>query len=139
VNLSVKSDYAARAVLGLARAHATGASLRAEDLAGSEGVPGNYLAQILAELRARGIVRSLRGKSGGYLLARPPEAISLGDVLRATQGAVVDTSAVSGAHCPPELKRAWDRFRRAAEVAADGINFRQLLDERSDKEKMYHI
>ena len=57
-----------------------------EDVAEEQGVPPKYLPQILIELKAQGIVRSVRGKAGGYLLARPPAEITLGDVLRAVQG-----------------------------------------------------
>ena len=81
MKLSVKSDYAARAVLGLARHYPTAVALRVEDLAAEQGVPANYLVQILIELKAQGIARSVRGKEGGYLLARPPAEITMADVL----------------------------------------------------------
>jgi Rrf2 family protein len=139
VKLSVKSDYAARAVLGLARHYSGGAALRVEDLAAEQAIPGNYLIQILIELKAQGIVRSLRGKEGGYLLAKPPAEISLGDVLRAVHGAVFDTPALSDQDCPPELRRAWKRLKETLEGAADAITFQRLLEESSEKEKMYYI
>jgi Rrf2 family protein len=139
VKLSVKSDYAARAVLGLAKHYAVTRALRVEDLAGSQGVPANYLVQILIELKAQGIARSVRGKEGGYLLARPPGEITLGDVLRAVHGTLFDTPALADPQCPPELKRAWQRLQQAIQTAADGMTFQQLLDESSEKEKMYYI
>jgi Rrf2 family protein len=139
VKLSVKSDYAARAVLGLARHYATGATVRVEDLAAGQGVPANYLVQILIELKAQGIARSVRGKAGGYLLGRPPGEISLGNVLRAVHGQVFDTPALSDSDCPPELRRAWLRLQQAVESAADAITFQHLLDESAEKEKMYYI
>jgi len=139
VKLSVKSDYAARAVLGLARHYARGVAVRVETLAGEQHVPANYLIQILIELKAQGIARSLRGKEGGYLLARPPAEISLGDVLRAVHGSVFDTPALSDPDCPPELRRAWQRLQKAAEAAADAITFQKLMEEGSEKEKMYYI
>lgn len=139
MKLSVKSDYAARAVLGLARHYATGAAVRVEDLAAEQGIPGNYLVQILIELKAQGIARSLRGKDGGYLLARPPAEITLGDVLRAVHGSVFDTPALSDPDCPPELRRAWERLRQTLESAAAAITFQRLLEESSEKEKMYYI
>ena len=80
VKLSVKSDYAARAVLGLARQYPTGTALRVEDLAARQGVPANYLVQILIELKAQGIVKSVRGKEGGYLLGRTPAQITLAEI-----------------------------------------------------------
>ena len=139
MKLSVKSDYAARAVLGLARHHPTGAAVRVEDLASAQGVPANYLVQILIELKAQGIARSVRGKEGGYLLARAPSEITLGDVLRAVHGEMFDTPALSDPNCPPELSRAWRRLKSAVNEAADRITFQQLLDEGAEKEKMYYI
>ena len=90
VKLSVKSDYAARAVIGLARHYPTGAALKVEELAADSGTPANYLVQILIELKSRHIVKSVRGKEGGYLLARtatrrpwksPPAAVPAGSRL----------------------------------------------------------
>jgi Rrf2 family transcriptional regulator, cysteine metabolism repressor len=139
VKLSVKSDYAARAVLGLARHYPTGGALRVEDLASEQGIPGNYLVQILIELKAQGIVRSLRGKEGGYLLAKPPTDITLGDVLRAVHGTVFDSPALSDSACPPELRRAWHRLQTTLDAAANAMTFQKLLEEGSEKEKMYYI
>jgi len=139
VKLSVKSDYAARAVLGLARHYSTGSAVRVEDLAAEQSIPGNYLVQILIELKAQGIARSLRGKEGGYLLAKPPAEITLSDVLRAVHGAVFDTPALTDPDCPPELRRAWHRLKETLESAAGAITFQRLLEESSEKEKMYYI
>jgi Rrf2 family transcriptional regulator, cysteine metabolism repressor len=137
VKLSVRSDYAARAVLGLARHVHSRMPVTVEDLASEQGVPPNYLVQILIELKSKQIVRSVRGKSGGYLLARPPAEISLGDVLRCVHGQIFDTPALSDKNCAPELRRAWMRLRESMETAADSINFQQLAEESA--EKMYYI
>ncbi len=135
----MKSDYAARAVLGLARHYPDSAALRMEDVAEEQGVPPKYLPQILLELKARGLVRSVRGKEGGYLLARSPADISLGDVLRAVHGPLFETPALSNSDGPPELRRAWQRLQQALESTADAITFQQLLEESAEKEKMYYI
>ena len=139
MKLSVKSDYAARAVLGLARHYPGGVALRVEQLAAEEGVPANYLVQILIELKAQGIARSVRGKAGGYLLARSPAEITLADILHAVEGKLFDTPALSDGQCPPELRRAWEKLQQAIESAAAAITFQQLLDENREKEKMYYI
>ncbi len=139
VKLSVKSDYAARAVLGLARVYAGGRSMRAEDLARGQVIPPNYLVQILIELKARRLVKSVRGKEGGYLLAVPPSEITLGDVLRAVHGQVFDTPALTDASCPVELKFAWQHLQQTMDRAADGITFQQLAEQSAEKEKMYYI
>ena len=139
MKLSVKSDYAARAVLGLARHYPNGAALKVEDLAAEQSVPPKYLVQILIELKSRNIVRSVRGKEGGYLLARAPSEITLGDVLRCVHGRVFDPPALADAQCPVELLRAWKRLQTALDETADAINFQSLLEEGLDKEKMYYI
>jgi Rrf2 family cysteine metabolism transcriptional repressor len=137
VKLSVKSDYAARAVLGLARHYPKTDAMRVEDLAAQQSIPANYLVQILIELKAQGIARSVRGKEGGYLLGRQPAEITLADVLRAVHGSVFDTPALKDPECAPELRNAWQRLQTAMEEVAEGITFQQLLEEQ--KEKMYYI
>jgi Rrf2 family transcriptional regulator, cysteine metabolism repressor len=139
VKLSVKSDYATRAVLGLARLGQSGAAVRVETLAESQSIPPNYLVQILIELKSKQIVKSLRGKEGGYLLARTPAEITLGDVIRCVHGEVFDSPALSDPQCPPELKSAWKQLQTTLNEAADKITFQQLLEESVHKEKMYYI
>src|SRR3974377_1667253 len=96
-------------------------------------VPPKYLVLILNELQRQGIARGVRGKGGGYLLARSPAEISLGDVLRAVDGAVLDAPALNDAGCPPELRGAWQKLQQAMVATADGISFQQLLDESLEK------
>ena len=139
MKLTVKSDYAARAVFGLARNYNTGAALRVEALASQHAIPANYLVQILIELKSQQIVKSVRGKEGGYLLARPPADITLGEVLRCVDGNIFDTPALTDLNCPPELRRAWQKMKSALDETADAITFQQLLEESTAKEKMYYI
>jgi Rrf2 family protein len=139
VKLSVKSDYAVRAVHALARQYQTGQAQTAEALATEFGIPPNYLVQIFVELKSNQIVKSVRGKTGGYLLARPPAAVTLGEVLRAIHGEVFDSPALGDGQCPPELRNAWKKLQRALDETADSITFQQLLEESTEKEKMYYI
>lgn len=139
MKLSVKSDYAARAVTGLARHYHSGEAQKVEDLAQEFAIPANYLVQILIALKAHKIVKSIRGKDGGYMLARPPAEITLGDVLRAVHGQVFETPALNDPGCPPELRNAWKSLQMALDQTANSVNFQQLLDEASAKEKMYYI
>jgi Rrf2 family protein len=139
VKLSVKSHYAACAVLGLARRYPGGGAAKADDLAAEQSVSPKFLVQILIELKGQGIVSSVRGKAGGYLLAKPPAEISLGDVLQAVHEELFDSPALTDPACPPELRRAWQKLQAASEAAARQITFQQLLDEGEDKAKMYYI
>jgi Rrf2 family transcriptional regulator, cysteine metabolism repressor len=139
VKLSVRSDYAVRALLSLARHFPNEEPRRVEELAAEHGVSRNFLAQVLIELKSQHIVRSVRGNHGGYVLARPPAQITLGDVMRCIHGQVFDTPALSDGNCPPELRNAWERIKTSINAAADGITFQQLADESAAKDKMYYI
>lgn len=137
MKLSVKSDYAARAVLGLVRHYAGAGSVRVEQLGAEQGIPPKFLVQILLELKAAGIVRSLRGKEGGYLLARPPAEVTLGHVIRAIHGTIFFSPALDDPACPAALRGAWRQVQESVERAADAITFQQLSEEPA--EKMYYI
>jgi Rrf2 family protein len=139
VKLSVKSDYAVRAVLELALHHGTGSVRRVEELAQQQAIPPNYLVQILLELKAKQIVRSLRGKDGGYLLARPPAEITMGDILRAIHGKVFESPALSDPKCPAELQTAWTKLQTTLDQTADSINFQYLAEQNSGKANDYYI
>src|SRR4029077_20578905 len=92
--LSQKSHYALRALLVLA-AHNEDKPLQIAEIADTANIPKKFLEQILLELKKRGIVRSHRGRSGGYSLGRPAKDISFADVLRVTDGPLALTPCVS--------------------------------------------
>ena len=139
MKLSVKSDYAARAVLWLSRHFQEGGARTVDEMASAQGIPSNYLVQILIELKSAQIVKSQRGKEGGYLLARPPAKITFGDVLRCIHGEVFDSAGMSNPQSPPELRQAWQQLGQAVNNTADSITFQQLLDASNEKGKMYYI
>lgn len=92
--LTRKSKYGLKALLLLAREYARGPIL-ASELAEREGIPEKFLQAILLDLKRRGIVRSKRGQGGGYQLARAPEAIHFGEVIRVLEGPLALTPCVS--------------------------------------------
>ena len=139
VKLSVKTDYAARAVLELAAHSVDGPARKVEELAAVSGTSANFLVQILVELKSAGIVASIRGKQGGYLLAKEPADISLGSVWRAVDGVVLDSPALEDEQCPEVLRQAWGEVRTSVDAAADSITFDQLLEARNRDEEMYYI
>ena len=136
---SIKADYACRAVEVLALHHPGVEPVCIEEIARQRSIPANYLVQILLELKRNGLVTSRRGKAGGYVLARSPREISLGDVLRAIHGAVLDLPHLSDSACPEEIKRAWRRLRAATENEANNITFDQVCAEARHPAFMYHI
>jgi Rrf2 family protein len=85
VRISAKVDYAVRAMAELA-AVGPDEVLRAETIADSQDVPAPFLLAVLGDLRQAQLVRSTRGRHGGYSLARPAEEITVADVVRAVEG-----------------------------------------------------
>jgi Rrf2 family protein len=86
MKLSAKAEYACLAVIALAQQGAAGQPVRVREIADAHTIPERYLVQILLHLKAAGLVQSARGAAGGYCLARPPEQITLGEVLSAIDG-----------------------------------------------------
>ena len=139
MKLSVKSDYAARAVLSLARRYTAGVPTRLDDIATENGLPANYLVQILIELKSRQIVRSVRGKEGGYHLGRPPAEVTMADVIECVHGALFEPPAMADGQCPAELREAWRRLQVAVETEARRINFQMLLEAAGERDRMFYI
>ena len=96
MRISAKADYAVRAVVELAAA-TDDRPVKAERIATAQGIPLNFLENILGELRHAGIVRSHRGAEGGFRLAKAAELITIADVIRAVEGPL---ASVRGG--PPE-------------------------------------
>jgi Rrf2 family protein len=90
MKLSSQEEYGLRCLLQLARA-GEGASLTIADMAEREGISPPNVAKIMRLLRRAGLVRSTRGKSGGYTLARPPAQVRASDVLAGLGGRLFDT------------------------------------------------
>jgi Rrf2 family protein len=94
VRTTAKADYAVRAAVELAALSGEG-PVKAEQIAEAQSIPLNFLENILAELRRAGIVESRRGAAGGYLLAKPPEDVSLADIIRAVEGPLANVRGMS--------------------------------------------
>jgi Rrf2 family protein len=116
MRISAKADYAVRAAVELA-ATSDERPVKAERIATAQGVPLNFLENILGELRHAGIVRSHRGADGGFRLAKPADKISIADVIRAVEGPLAtvrggppEDSAYPGA--ASALPRVWIAVRK---------------------------
>lgn len=139
MKFSVKADYASRAIESLALHYPNPEPLTIDEIARQRAIPANYLVQILLELKKNGLIQSHRGKSGGYLLVKPPHEISLGDVLRAMHGEVIDLPHLTDPDCPEEIKRVWRQIKSAAENAADSATFEDICAEARNPVLHYHI
>lgn len=86
MKLTTKGRYGIKAMLALAAEYESGEKLSASQLAEMQHISSAYLEQLIASLKKAGLVNSSRGVQGGYSLSRPPEEISLGEVLTALEG-----------------------------------------------------
>jgi Rrf2 family protein len=98
VRISAKVDYAIRAMVELAAAPP--GTVKVERISTEQRIPRNFLENILLDLRHAELVASRRGVEGGYRLARPPEEISIADVIRAVEGPLASVRGVR----PDELE-----------------------------------
>ena len=89
MRVSTRGDYASRALLSLALHGAEHGPTTVRDIAERTGLPQPYLEQILLALKGAGLVKSKRGVSGGYYLARPPDSILLSQIVSAVDGPIV--------------------------------------------------
>jgi Rrf2 family cysteine metabolism transcriptional repressor len=85
MRISSKGDYGLRALFDLAQRYGEG-PIQSDDIATRQGIPVNYLNQLLITMRRAGLIDSLRGPQGGHMLARAPETITLLDVLTTLEG-----------------------------------------------------
>lgn len=121
----------------LARLHGSGTLAQIEHLARTEAVPANFLAQILGKLREAGLIASRRGSQGGYTLARPPEEISLHDILVAVEGQCLQLSGNSEGRSGRRVKQIWEEISRDLVIQTK----RYTLDQLATKTpaEMYYI
>jgi Rrf2 family transcriptional regulator, cysteine metabolism repressor len=137
VKLSVKVDYACRVLAQLARLHGGDGLAHIEGLAKVEAVPANYLVQILSELRNGGLITSRRGKQGGYALARPPEEISLLDIVRVIEGDLLELTPPGTGQSGKRVHQVWCEVRDAFEKKAASCTLDKLAVKSG--EEMYYI
>jgi Rrf2 family protein len=131
MRVSAKADYAVRAAVMLAAA--TDGPLKAERIADAQEIPVKFLESILLELKHAGIVRSQRGPVGGYTLARPPEDISIADVIRAVDGPLANVRGDRPENMTyPEpvehLTRIWVAVRAALREILESTSLADVRD-----------
>ncbi len=121
----------------MARLYGTGELARIDHLAKVEVVPANFLAQILSELRNGGLVLSRRGIQGGYTLARPPDQISLYDIVKVIEGDFFELSGRAEGRTGRRLKEVWQDLRDTVDEKARSYTL-DLLATKGTGE-MYYI
>ncbi|ANH03152.1 MULTISPECIES: RrF2 family transcriptional regulator [Shinella] len=140
--IALKSKYALRALIALARA-GPGETLQIGTIAAREAIPKKFLEQILLDLKHAGLVASRRGQHGGYHLLRAPQEIAFGEVLRILEGPFVPLACLAnGGHrrcadCRDErlcaVRRVFAKVAAASGEILDGTTLADVLSDPAER------
>ena len=133
MKLSTKGRYGIHAMYDLAQ-FGSETPQPIKSIAERQNIPEAYLEQLIGQLRRSGLVKSVRGAQGGYLLSRSPSEITVGEVLRTLEGelAMVDCLLEEDAchkacSCPTRV--VWKKLRDGMNAIVDGITLQDMLDD----------
>ncbi len=134
MRLSTKGEYASRAMLELSRRYAEG-PIHSREISKAQEIPQRFLEQILLLLKRAGYLKSRKGQKGGYVLAKPPGAINVAEVIRVMDGPLAPIDCVSVmAHepCPMEgtcgLRWLWKEVRDSVAGILERTTFADLVE-----------
>lgn len=133
MRITYKGDYALKTILDLAK-HYGQSPVTIHSLAHRADIPIKFLEQILLELKRAGFVESKRGKIGGYLLAKEPQELTLGEVIRFIDGPIKPIACVDDAYigCREKNKCVfrgiWRKITEATSNIVDNITFKDLVE-----------
>lgn len=133
MKLSTKGRYGLRAIIDLAR-YSENSPVSINSIAARQGISERYLEQLVALLKKGGLVKSIRGASGGYVLAKDMEDISVGDVLRSLEGslepvkcAAFDSEDGCMASGGCVTKYVWQKINDSITKTVDEISLKELV------------
>ena len=142
MQFSAKTEYACLAILELSLHQNDIRPLRIDDIASRHGIPSRFLVQILLQLKAAGIVLSIRGAAGGYRLAKSAVTISLGEVMTVIAGDRSNFLQNSNNVTPMSkaLFQTWENISQIEQEHLCAVTFEDLLKQAgSSNEDMYYI
>ncbi len=144
MKISTKGRYALRLMLDLA-INDNGEPVQIKDISSRQDISNKYLEQIVSALNKAGLVRSIRGPQGGYMLTRKPENYTVGDILRVTEGSMAPVSCLEfeDNNCPREDNCAtlmvWKKLDEAIKSVIDTVTLADLVDEQMKMSDNYVI
>ncbi len=133
--MTLRGAYSARAVLNLGRHFGNGLR-KSREIAEETSVPINFLHELLANLVREGLVVSVAGPKGGYTLSRPPQELTLLEVIEAAEGAIPSSDCeLCGGECgwdgPCPLRQAWARGQESLAAELGSTSFMELEQRRT--------
>ncbi|GIW96731.1 MAG: Rrf2 family transcriptional regulator [Pirellulaceae bacterium] len=140
MQLPIKAHYAALAMLCLADVHARGGRLGTKQIAQQHEIPVQFLAQILQQLRAAGLIHSVRGAQGGFMLARPPQQITLAEIVDAICATPNETARRGPAEgLSVALHDVWQQLEDAQRQVLESYTLARLLEQATSSPTMFYI
>ena len=142
MKVSAKTEYACLAMLELAARYGSREPVRIRTIAEEHGIPSRFLVQILLQLKGAGFVASTRGASGGYQLVKPPEAITLGEVMSVIEGQETEVTSTTTTNSPTArvLVQVWREVAQVQHDALRAITFDELVSRiKRQSENMFYI
>jgi Rrf2 family protein len=144
MRISAKTEYACIAMIELTAQYGSGEPVRIRRIAERHAVPPRFLVQILLQLKGAGLVASTRGAAGGYHLVRPPDQLTLGEVMEVIEGAGEEdgqtTSASPESPAVKVLAQTWKRIAAVEQELLRGVTFAELLEQvKGQDQQMYYI
>ena len=134
--VSTKGRYALRTMVDLA-IHGDGEPVKIKDIANRQGISGKYLEQIINPLTKSGLVKSFRGAQGGYMLTNPPEATTVGEILRVLEGSLSPVDCVDHPNCANSdhcvSLSIWKKMKVALDEVVDNITLADMAAEYAEK------
>jgi Rrf2 family protein len=124
------------------------APIQAKAIARRQGIPARFLEQVLHSMKKAGLVSSLRGAQGGYVLSKKPSDLSVAEILEALEGPLLRTTEINGrlhegTKSEALLTKVWDRVHEAERHVLDAITVEELAGQQRQIEQqrslMYHI
>ncbi len=137
MNISSRCEYACRAMLELARHEQTGKPLSAQQIAEQRDIPEKYLVHILLQLKRYGLVKSVRGAQGGYILALPSNQISLHDIVVCIDGPILSPLPTKETG-KSTIAEVWTEVAGDIERTLQKYTLASMM-ERVQEVPMYHI
>ena len=131
MKLSTRSQYAARAMLDLALQSKEEATL-IKDISRRQDISEMYLAQLFTPLKSAGFIRSVRGRNGGFLLARPPSEIRFIDIVHTMEGSTAPVDCVDDASfCSRSdfclTREVWVEMKKAIDKVLESTTLEDLI------------
>jgi len=143
MKLSTKGRYGTRLMLELALHYGSG-PIPLKDIAECQNISEKYLGNLIPSLKASGLIKSTQGAHGGYYLAKPPQDITLGEVVESVEGEMtlvecVNTPKTCNRSSSCVVREVWKEMQEKMMRCLNSITLKDMVDKRTQQTLVYNI